>query len=515
MSQYVQVSEVVEVAAGAGVRVSDEGPWLSWAELHPVAVELDAMSPGPTLASRLAELVPADLDDAALVEAVAGFERIASWAAAGQGRMISELNRRRLATSRDFVAEEVAVRLCVTGGVAEGKVALALELDRLPMVADALAAGDLDVRRATVLAEETAHLPEHVAQDVATLVLPAAVQCTAPQLRNKLRRLECLRDPDGAQVRHRRAVDQRRVELIPTGDAMAWLSAYLPAPDAVAVHTALTALAQHTDDGTGGLSCAQGPHDTTPLDTRTLDQRRADVLVDLATRWLDAGVHPDGTPLPTTQGRRPHLMLTATAETILGLADTPGVLDGYGVIPAGLARQIAARATWEPLLVSAATGEPLARSTCSYTPTQALRDAVIQRDRTCTFPGCRRPAIRCDLDHIDPYDPTRPGDHQTCLANLHALCRHHHRAKTHTRWNVTRTPDGTTTWQAPTGHTYQRLPDHPPPHEPGPAEPEPDPWGTPWDDAWTHDGADPARDGADRAQDSAHDSADDDQPIPF
>jgi len=84
------------------------------------------------------------------VEATAAFERIASWAAAGQARMISELSRRRVGTSADFVADEVAVRLSTTGAVAEDKVALALGLHRLPMVADALATGDLDVRRATV-----------------------------------------------------------------------------------------------------------------------------------------------------------------------------------------------------------------------------------------------------------------------------------------------------------------------------------------------------------------------------
>ncbi|MFJ3408320.1 HNH endonuclease, partial [Promicromonospora sp. NPDC090134] len=37
--------------------------------------------------------------------------------------------------------------------------------------------------------------------------------------------------------------------------------------------------------------------------------------------------------------------------------------------------------------------------------------------------------------------------------------RAHHLAKTHHGWNVTRNPDtGTTTWTAPTGHTYTRPP---------------------------------------------------------
>lgn len=466
-------------ALGAGHDVHPDGrtqdgagwPGPSWAQLHPVAAELEAMDPGPGLARRVTELVPADLDDAAVVEAVAAFERLASWAAAGQAAMIGELFRRRFGPSRDFVADEVAARLRTTIPVAEAKVGLAVGLHGLPAVADALAAGVVDVRRASVICDETAHLPEHVARDVAAQVLPAAADCTAPQLRAKVRRLECLRDPDGATSRHRRARGHRRVELVPAADAMAWINAYLPAPEAVAVHTALTALAQPVplDEQTGDM------------DTRTLDQRRADALVDLTTRWLDAGTRPDGTPLPTNHRRHPHLHVTATAETILGLSAAPAVLDGYGVIPDTLARQIATQATWQPLLVAATSGEPLARSTQSYTPTLALRDAVITRDRTCTFPGCRQPAHRCDLDHVDPWDPTRTDHDQTTVDNLHALCRHHHRAKTHARWDPVRHPDGTTTWAAPTGHTYVRRPDHPPPHEPPPA---------PVAGAWIQDGRD-------------------------
>ena len=52
-----------------------------------------------------------------------------------------------------------------------------------------------------------------------------------------------------------------------------------------------------------------------------------------------------------------------------------------------------------------------------------LERYVRTRDRTCTFPGCRRRAALCDLDHITPWD-----DGGTTSAwNLHCLCRRHHR----------------------------------------------------------------------------------------
>ncbi|WP_188037354.1 HNH endonuclease signature motif containing protein [Actinotalea sp. JY-7885] len=444
---------------------------------HPVAAELAEAEPGVGLAERLAGLEPADVDEAGLVEAIAAWERVVSWAVAGQARVIAELSSRPRGARGEFLAEEVAVALSVTRHVAEDKVALAAGLERIPAAADALAGGRIDARRATVLCEELARLPQDVAQAVSSAVLPGAGSCTAPQLRSRLRRMELLRDPDGARRRHERACAERRVELAPAPDAMAWLGAYLPADEARAVHDALTAVAG----------------DAAPQDGRTLDQRRADALVDVTTRWLDAGVHPDGTPLPTRQGRRPHLAVTASAAMLLGLTDEPGELAGYGPIPPEMARRIAARATWQPLLVDSWTGEPLARSTTRYAPTQDQRDAVVLRDRTCTFPGCRMPAARCDVDHVVAYDhgadegggggggggadggggdgPNRDAKPQTRLDNLHALCRHHHRAKTHAGWTPVRADDGTTTWRAPTGRLHHRPPAHDPPVPPPRGDP--------------------------------------------
>ena len=144
----------------------------------------------------------------------------------------------------------------------------------------------------------------------------------------------------------------------------------------------------------------------------------------------------------------------------------------------------------------AATGEPLARSTRRYRPTQELRDAVLARAHTCTFTGCRTPAVACDLDHVEPYrgpdgqvadartidhagtDDTRTdrtssdqtSRHQTSTENLQPLCRHHHRAKTHAGWTVAR--DGpVTVWTAPTGHVYRSEPE---PRAGVPREEEPD-----------------------------------------
>ena len=50
---------------------------------------------------------------------------------------------------------------------------------------------------------------------------------------------------------------------------------------------------------------------------------------------------------------------------------------------------------------------------------------------------------------------------ETTPQNLQALCPNHHRVKHQTRWQVTRCPDGSTRWTAPTGRNYTQPPPDP------------------------------------------------------
>ncbi len=51
--------------------------------------------PGPALAAALPVVPPADMDDEQLIDAIAGWERLAGWAAAGQLAALAEFARRR------------------------------------------------------------------------------------------------------------------------------------------------------------------------------------------------------------------------------------------------------------------------------------------------------------------------------------------------------------------------------------------------------------------------------------
>jgi hypothetical protein len=95
-----------------------------------------------------------------------------------------------------------------------------------------------------------------------------------------------------------------------------------------------------------------------------------------------------------------------------------------------------------------------ARETTAYQPSPALRKLTKTRDRTCSYPGCRRPAERCDDDHTIPHDQGG----RTCECNLAALCRRHHAAKQAPGWHLQQDTPGTLLWTLPSGHTHTVRP---------------------------------------------------------
>jgi 5-methylcytosine-specific restriction endonuclease McrA len=106
-----------------------------------------------------------------------------------------------------------------------------------------------------------------------------------------------------------------------------------------------------------------------------------------------------------------------------------------------------------------------------YQPGPTLVEQIQLRDRTCVFPWCNRPARGCDKDHIVPWDQGGA----TSSDNLAALCRRHHRLKTHGGWTYTMLTPGEYLWRSPHGHTWLRdrtgTTDLTPPTAPDPGDP--------------------------------------------
>lgn len=462
--------------------------WAGHARPHvPVQAPVDVsglgiLPTGGALVSALEQAEVADLDDATLLDVAARWQDVLSWATALQSRAAAEIARRRSWTAEhDAAAAEVGARLRVPQTDARKLLARGIALSDHPQVMDALYRGVIDVAKADILLHSGNPLTHEQRAEAIARYLPGAPDRTRRWLRDRMNAWATRVNGTSPVVEHARS--RRAVYLDPADNHMGWISAHLPATDAAAVWDAV-------DQAAHALQRAPGS-------VRTLGQARADALVAIATGRLVVPPRPvraegDGAEGPATARTtvpatgctcggcscdgaavrvipvRPQVRVTVPATALLGLDDTPAQLDGYGPVPADTAALLAGDATWQRLVTDPVTGILTDYSTHTYRPGVVLRRAVVARDETCTFPQCDRPARWTDLDHIAPFDhdrargPSRGADDepgQTRADNLHALCRTHHRAKTHLGWTVRRDPGtGVTTWTAPTGHTYARPP---------------------------------------------------------
>jgi hypothetical protein len=89
-----------------------------------------------------------------------------------------------------------------------------------------------------------------------------------------------------------------------------------------------------------------------------------------------------------------------------------------------------------------------------HDPGVMLRHLTQVRNTTCTGPGCRRPAARCDFEHNIPYE----AGGRTCLCNGGPKCRSDHRMKQDPRWNAELLPGGYLRWTTPSGRQYTTEP---------------------------------------------------------
>ena len=350
-----------------------------------------------------------------------------------QVETLAALSRSDL-SPKQWVRDEVACALRIAPVTATGKLHDARDLVELfPLACAFLADATISRRHADVLLELARGLDPATCTAVETRVLRRVSGQTVSQFRQTVRRAVASLDRRGAQEQHLDAVSRRRVVLTPQDDGTAEVWALLPAD--AAAHRLMSELNR----------CAAA---TRGCDDRTADQRRADALADLAALADSSG----GGAEPTG----PSVQVTVALTTLLELDEAPGELAGHGPIPAAMARRLAfdPTGTWRRLLTDL-RGQLISVSP-GYRPPAALREHVIARDRTCRFPGCRRSARSCEIDHRLPY---RHGG-ETSEDNLHALCpRHHHLKHEASGWRVRRSRGGDTEWRTPTGRTYVTAPD--------------------------------------------------------
>ncbi len=589
----------------------------------------------------LAGVVPGELTGAQLVDAITASEKALSFLSAMQMRLFAAFGQpfvagdpMRLATrlarknrmhgdptdeqiqflvpdaAISLAATEVAAALRISPVTAGIRVREAMTMTTaLAPTLEALEQGKLDRGKARVIAEQCEPLDvEHVAS-VQKIVLPSAENVSTSELREITGQAVITVDPDGADERHQQTAARRSLALKALPDAMATLTAFLPADGAVKIFQVSDLLATSAAGGAG--------------DPRGIGARRVDALVDIADHLLTHGyldltellggqtvsddedadetdaapsadstvsagesaatdcrtagpdnIRPDAAESPTAgvdfhptvadhalipedtgtvdthpgatvaegaqvddnttisrdlnlptadepatsdvdsadtptsvvevrssgsseeadvspsnrpssrstatrtpadgsprrrpdqagrtfkrQGRRPHLSVTMGWETLAGLNDLPGMLAGYGAIPPGLSRSIAASAaTITTQIVDAASGVVTHAGSLTYRPSQELRDRISALMTTCQFPSCRQPVWRCDIDHRNPFDHSDPENGgPTDAENTGPLCRRHHLIKHHTDWQMRPDPERfILSFTSPTGHRYTK-----------------------------------------------------------
>ncbi|RKE62869.1 HNH endonuclease signature motif containing protein [Microbacterium sp. AG238] len=276
-------------------------------------------------------------------------------------------------------------------------------------------------------------------QDIATRVKPA--------LRALAERLHDRTFTD----RHREAAAGRCVRVLHGADGMSDVIATVPTVIAVGMLDRLTQMGQAVKDArdVGGRGDAVEA-DAAP-DARTMDQLRADILGDLVLGGAPVVDPTYGADRTGGLGAiRARVQVTVTAETLMGRDEHPADAVGAGLIDADTARELAGQVSeWDRLFIDPVTRTPVQIDT--YRPTMAMKKLLTARDQHCRFPGCRRAAIRCELDHTVDY---ALGGH-THLHNLAHLCQRHHSMKQFTRWEVRQVGGGVLEWTSPLGRVYR------------------------------------------------------------
>ncbi len=328
--------------------------------------------------------------------------------------------------AEDWGTFEVAVASRKSVYAADRDVTYARALQgRLAATREALHDGRITERQARELAEATAHLSDELALRIEARLLAYSHRQDLPKFKASLRRWLARLDPEFVK-RAINARNQTTVEHVANDDGTGSLYLHGPLEKTALIDTALRAYATATKTATGG----------------TAEDRKLDGLVEWAEAYLTS---PD---TPRRHGRAYGIQVILDAPTLLGLADHPAEIPGYGMIPAQAALHLLADGSpIRRLITDPDDGHLLHYGTKTYLVPPPLADHLIALHHTSVGPHSAVPAAGCDMDHNLPHDSGGATDPD----NNSPLDRRWHRAKTHAGWTYLKNNDRTVTWTSPHG----------------------------------------------------------------
>src|SRR5437870_10408163 len=298
----------------------------------------------------------------------------------------------------------------LTEKAAADRIAVGRMAPRLSESVQALQAGEIGFAHLATMARTVEHVGRHADLDglleLARKMTPGKFFYECQHYRHSVdAKAYCEEQSDQAINHH--------LSLSTAESGHLFINGVLDPVGGAAVRTALEPLAQPS-----------GAHDD-----RNREQRYADALVELA-----------------SAGKPANLQVTATIETLKGLAGAAAGEMEFSLPISSLAVQrMACECSVTRILLSQ---ESLVMDVGRTTRTVSapLKRALKARDCHCRWPGCERPASKCDGHHLLSWINGGPTD----LDNLVLLCRRHHRMVHEGGWQLIRTESGEIVTIAPT-----------------------------------------------------------------
>lgn len=323
-----------------------------------------------------------------------------------------------------------------------------LDSSELPVISDAVAAGDLSVLAAdairTGLGEPTDDIPAETLADAASLMVDLASHLPVRRVAAQARALRDSLDELGVTEREDQLRSRRYLRLVPQVDGMTRLTGLLD-PESAAIVTA--AFDQITAPRRGGPRFVDPAESTRAElirdDPRSTEQLVADAFVEMV---RIAGAADPGTVF--TQ-RRPAVSIhvqradfeasndegaSHNADAHLGAAHIEGQSAAVSV---ETARRLACSTGAVPILFDGEEAIDVGRTQRLFTERQRI--ALAARDGGCRFPGCDRPPSWCEAHHIDEW--ARENGRTDIAAGV-LLCRFHHLLVHNAGWHIRRRGSG-------------------------------------------------------------------------
>ncbi|BBZ54076.1 MULTISPECIES: HNH endonuclease [Mycolicibacterium] len=369
-------------------------------------------------------LVDPDAGEAASLGRMAELERVKARAAAEQARIAVALEARRVAAaktggprvSRAALGSEIGLARRESPHRGERLMAMArILVADMPCTLAALESGVLSEHRAELITKEAACL------SVLDRRLLDAELCGDPgplaglgnaEVSAEAARIAYELDQQTVVEKMRRARSARHVRFRVAADGMMSMTVLMPAAQGQLVRQTLAREA--------ASAVAAGSE-------RSRAQVMADVVVERVT-----GRDPVTTPVPVT------LNLVMSDETLLTGGEQPAQLDGYGPIPAVLARDLVLAAAADATVGAAlrrlyaqpGTNKLVAMESKARAFPKALATFIGLRDQICRTPYCNA-RIR-HTDHVTPHAKRGP----TSSHNGDGLCEHCNYVKEEPGWQA-------------------------------------------------------------------------------